>query len=372
MTLWPSSVVVAGATIPLAEVLADVTIHHGRDDIFGEPTASTCQVTFLEVDRAFARAFQVGGSLVLNVRDGAGPITPRFTGKITDAALEDTSLTVIAVARLSSFGQYTVGAGAWPAETWSARMTRIFTEAGLNSLLDFYPDPDFNPQLAARTADPTTLDAYLSELVPMVGAAVTDQGNGRIRVQAIGARSLASPVAVNPADVAYALNWEQVLPGGNSVTVRYLADQSASVTLTEPTSISVYGTRPLSLDTTFSLEADASYRANELLVRGAFPHWNIRECPILRGLSTLQIGSAIRLEPTPPAAPFDPWTPFVEGWEDQISGDEWVMRVALSDPLASGLVLPWNSVPADIAWNEVDPATSWSEALSLDDLIPGR
>ena len=61
----------------------------------------------------------------------------------------------------------------------------------------------------------------------------------------------------------------------------------------------------------------------------------------------------------------------LEGWADEISGDTWRMTLCLSDPLLSGLTVPWLVVPADLAWNEVDPATDWTEALTLEDLYAG-
>lgn len=376
MALWPDTVVVDGHPIPLAEVAAGLTIHHGRQGVFDDPTATTCQVTLYDVDRAFVQAFRVGVPLVVTARDGAAPARPRFTGTVTDARLDVDDLTAIAAGRLSTLARYPIGgSGVWPVETWSARVTRIFTEAGLAAQLELQPDPDFNPQLAARdsaTAGETTLGDYLAFLAPMLGAAVTDRMNGKILVQALGARSLANLTPLAPADVAYAPAWEQVLPLANVVTVRYTGDQSMSVTVQDPTSIGFYGERPRTIDTSFVNAADATARANEALARGAFSHWNISETPILRGLE-LSLGAPLELSGMPPASPFEPWTPILEGWTDQITRDEWTMLLALSDPLASGVVLPWNVIPATAVyhWDTLDVATDWTEALTLEALSAG-
>ena len=45
--LWPDTVELDGASIPLDGVLADLTIRRGRMDIADEPTADTCQLTLL-------------------------------------------------------------------------------------------------------------------------------------------------------------------------------------------------------------------------------------------------------------------------------------------------------------------------------------
>jgi hypothetical protein len=376
VALWPDTVKIEGATIPLADILSDLIVHHGRSDISDEPTATTCQLTLQGVSEAFTRDFEVGQSLAVTVKDGAGPSIPRFTGRITDARLDRDLLTIIAAGLVSRLRLYVIGeAGTWPVESWSARVTRAFTEAGLVSLLDLDPDPAFDPQLAARdsaSAGPTTLGDYLAFLAPMVGALVADRLDGRVLVQAIGARTLDAAYALDPADVAYAPVWEEELPRGNIVTVRYTGDQSESVTVTEPVSVTMYGDRPETIDTAIVSLADATYRANQRLGRSAFAHWNISECPVLRGLD-LQIGAPVILEGMPDSAPFEPWTPIVEGWQDELAGDTWRMTLALSDPLLSGVTLPWSAVPVttDYRWNTVDVATDWTEALTLEDLIAG-
>lgn len=381
MTLWPYSVELADVTVPLAGVLADVTIHHGRDDIAAEPTATTCQLTFRDVSSAFVGDFDVGQKLELYVRDGAGPIVPRFTGAITDARLDDDELTVIAAGRLATFHRYPVGDVDWPEETWSARVTRVFTEAGIASLLELHVDPLFDPVLAARTAataGPTTLGDYLAFIAPTVGALVADRMNGGVLVQAIGSRSLADAVELDPADVAYVPAWTEELPLSNIVTVRYQADQGASVTVSDAASIALYGERAATIDTPIRDASAASYRASQALGRTAFPHWNMLAAPILRGLD-LELGAPVVVSSLPATAPYDPWTPIVEGWSETIvAGDvdapgTWTMELALSDPLLSGVALPWIAVPVELAyrWDTIDPATDWTEALTLDALEVG-
>lgn len=367
--LWPDSIVLDDVPLSLDDVLADVTIHHGRADVDDEPAATTCQIALRDVDKSFVKDFRTGVELVVTVSDGTTSV-PRFRGLVSDAHLEVDDLVAIAVGRLSTLGRYPVGSSPWPAETWTARLERIFAEAGLAAELELYPDPTFDPELAGRdpsTAGPTTLGDYLSFLVPMVGAAVTDRPDGRILVQTIGSRSLDGSLALDPDDVAFAPIWEMVLPSANVVTVRYQGDQSESVTIRDEASIDLYGERPRTIDTSFVELTDATRRANERLARGAFPHWNIPEAPIVRGLE-LRVGEPVTLSEMPASSPFEPWTPIVEGWQDSISGDEWTMLVSLSDPLASGLILPWNTVPLELAWDETNPATSWAEALTLGEL----
>lgn len=374
--LWPSTVELAGVSIPLEDILAELVIHHGRGDISDEPTATTCQLALHGVDQSFVAAFDVGQSLVVTVSDGLSAPVPRFTGSVTDATLDGDRLTVIAAGLVSKLGDYVIGKVDWPAETWSARVTRCFAEAGLSSRLELHPDPAFNPQLVGRTFDTageTTLGDYLPFLAGMVGALVSDRMDGRILVQAIGARTLAGAVELEPSNVAYAPTWQTDLPRGNILTVRYTGDQSEHVTATDSVSVGLYGPRPETIDTTFESSADATARANQRLGRAAYSRWTLPATELLTPEPGLELGAAVTLTKMPAAAPFDPWTPMLEGWTDDIAGAEWRQTLALSDPLLSGTVLPWSSVPttAEYRWNTVDPATDWTEALTLEDLDAG-
>jgi len=371
VTLWPTSIVIGSTTIALADVAADVTIHHGRDDPAAGPTASTCQIRVYDVAEPFVDAFHVGQTLTVSVADPPAAAAPRFTGRITDAALDENDLTVIAAGAVATLYRYQVGTVAWPVEAWSARVSRLFSEAGISSSLVLQADSKFDPPVAARdpaTAGDTTVGDYLAFLAPMVGAVIVDRPDGKVLVQAIGARSLAAEAILDPADVLYSPQWTQELPPGNVVTVRYTGDQSESVTVTDSASIGIYGRREVTIDTSFTQTADATTRANQALNRGAYPHWNMRAAELVRGL-VLSVGQPVELHTLPAASPYDPWTPIVEGWTDTITGDVWRMALSLSDPLASGLVITWNAVPATLLWNQVNPDTSWAEALTLEDLL---
>jgi hypothetical protein len=369
-------VTLAGVSIDLHTVLADVTIRHGRVDVYDGPSPSTLQLTLEPVTRAFTRAFRVGSPLVFTCTDGTTP-APRFTGKITDGAIDDDRLTAIAVGRLATLSQYVIGGTVdYPAELWSARLTRVFAEAGLAAYLQLVaPAAAGDPQLAARTVatdGPIPLDQYLGELADTVGAAVADTPDGKVFVQPISTRTLTGGFTLDPALVAYVPSWVQVLPIANLVTVKWTG---GSVTVSDADSIAFYGPRPTSIDTDLTTAAAATARAQERLARSAYSHWNIPAAPYLIG-ARIGIGAPVTLSAMPPGSPYATWTPVLEGWQDSITSDleelEWTMELALSDPLASGLTLPWNLVPTTpgYRWNTINPTVAWRDALQLGDLDP--
>lgn len=367
-----TSITLDGAAIPFADVLADLTIRHGRAGYFDSASPSTAQLSLLGVDRAFTRPFALGSLLVVNATNGS-TIAPRFTGRLTDGDLVGDELTVIAVGRLRTLSGYTVGVGAYPEETWSARVTRAFTEAGLAAQLELVSGA-FNPTLLARPADPTSLASLLDELAETVQSAVADRPDGRILVQAINARSSTGAAALDPAEVAYAPAWTIRLPAANIITVRY-GDPEAAVTVTDAASVAIYGPIEATIDTDLKLTADATTMANARLERGAYAHWTTPATELLYG-RRLEVGKPVGLSSLPPAAPFPSWSPILEGWTDRVvsDGEElvWTMELALSDPLLSGLTLTWESVPATSSylWNTINATVAWLDALTLSDLDP--
>ena len=398
--MWVTEVTLDGVPIGLDDVLADVTIRHGRTTIDDAPTASTLQLTLHEVTRELTGDFRVGVPITIDA-DGA----PRFTGEVTDASLDDDKLTVIGVGRLASLSRYLIGAEPWPSEQWSARVARVFAEAGLTDLLSLQYDADFDPLLIARGSveeppDAVTLYDYLQQLATDIGAAIADTPDGKVLVQELNARLKLSTLAwvntppdiawnevdpgcsweeattagaldpdlvaptleIDPADVIYVPIWEMVDEIENVSTVGY--GDSLEVTHSEPSSVALYGERFGGISTQILNLADATTRANERVIRRAFPRWVIHSVATLRGYS-LTIGQVVKLSGFPESSPYPEWNACLEGWTDSITGDVWISELAVTDPLLSGVALLWAGVPSDIAWNEVDPGCAWNEATSI-------
>jgi hypothetical protein len=348
-----------GEPVDLADVLADVTIRHGRTGYFDSASPSTCQVTLLGVDRELTSGFRLGGELVVSASLDGAPAAPRFTGKVTDAGLDVDVLTVIAVGRLSTLSGYTIGAGAYPEELWSARVLRAFTDAGLEDYLELVPIPATatDPTLLSRAAEPVLL---------------ADRPDGMILVQPVSARSLAGVVELDPAIVAYAPEWVQQLPTANVVELEY-GEPAATLTAEDEASTAIYGPIPRTVTTTIKNAPEATAIASAIIARQAWARWVMQETPLLEGLE-LEVGATVELSLLPAAAPFDPWTPILEGWRDSIVSDgdelEWTMTLSLSDPLLSGVALSWENVPAEYLWNTINPTVEWVDAITLAALEP--
>jgi hypothetical protein len=406
--VWVSSVSIGGVELELEDVLADVVIRHGRGSYDEPPTASTVQLRLRGVDRELSGPFTVGVPIVVSIDEGV----PRFTGTVTDAALDDDELTVIGAGPLSTLSRYTIGADPWPAERWHERVLRAFSEAGVPELVALEFVSDWDPELAARGSaeappDPVTLLDYLTLLADDLGAAIVDTPDGHVLVQELSARAqtatltwettpptiswtdgactwedatslgaldpsypVRGALVVDPADVLYVPAWEQTLDVENETTVGY-GDQ-LTVTVDEPASAALYGPLSGSLSTQLEHVADATTRAQERVGRLAFPRWIITAAHLLRGYPELAIGQPVELSDFPPSSPFESWRPILEGWTDTIDGELWTTDLALSDPLLSGVVLLWVTTPLELAWEDADPACDWKDATSVDALTPAR
>lgn len=405
--MWITAVTVDGADVDLDDALAELVIRTGRGSIDDGPTASTIQLTLRDVTRAYTRAFTVGVPLEVRAGELGEPDAPRFAGTVSDAALDDDLLTLIGAGALSTLGRYRLGGAAWPAEKWSDRVVRAFDEAGVPELLELQNDVDFDPLLLAREPDETDLYSYVSELAVDVMAAVTDTPTGHVLIQQITARAgAATPLSwaavppdvawseldaatswleatslhaldpsrfpdvgqvldVDPDDVLFVPVWTQRLELENETTVGY--GDNLEATVTDAESVDRFGPYPGGIQTKIAGLADATTRARQRVGRRAFPRWVIDSATLLAG-HHLFTGELVRLSGFPAASPAGRWDGVLEGWLDTIRGDEWTLELALSDPLYSGLSITWEQTPADVAWTDVDPATSWREATSLDAL----
>ena len=370
---------VDGVWVDLANVLASVAIRHGRDDVDGPIQASTATLRLRAIPRADLELWAPGTSLEVRDTDG----DPIFTGRITDNGLldddprVDSRLEVIAVSPLADAGRRPVGGHQWPAELWGARMARILSEANLTGIVQA-PTPDV-PLAATVPIDPLdptsfeTMDALaaLETDRSSIGATAFDQADGRIVVQAYAARAgVYTPVRLDPVDVLYSPPWSRNLDVVNRVVLGY-GYGAGSITVDDPASQAIHGVRwSGSFETGLADAATATSIANLWLSRLSEPRWKLPSLTLLKRYP-LKVGLVLELLNLPATAPLGQWTPIVEGWTDIIEGPDWHQEVVLSDPLLSGLALPWRDVPAGFRWLDVDPACSWSEAFVLDNLIPG-
>lgn len=367
-------VTLKGIAVADAAVVASLTIRAGRTDVLDPPTSATCALSLAGNPAAWPHHLQAGDAVAIDV---AG--APRFRGTITDLGLEwvdtaDAVLSVTGAGNLATYNRRPIGYGAWPQEAWADRVRRVFAEAGVppSGYLIDTPEPAF--EVAARLAGETTVSAMFDDLSQSGGACIVDLPDGRVFVQALESRQAQagdpSPLELDPSIVLYAPAWVQVLDVVNNAAVAYGPEESSATTSQRNTdSIALYGERSTDVGGTLATEDDADRRAAQIVNRRGYPRWVLPGVDCL-GVVTPQIGYTVRLTELPTPTPIgSEWQPMVEGWTDQLDGELWTTSLALSDPVASGVTLPWYQLPPTLRWQDLNPACRWEDAYAIENLL---
>lgn len=377
-------VVIAGEDVALADVFASVTIRHGRGSADEGPLASTVSLSIVGATRELTSSFRVADPIEILLADDV----PRFVGRVTDASFSDGTLAILGVSSLSWLSRRPVGTVDYPAELWSDRVHRVLAEARAltkwEDAVGTWADStdtwetvetssvvevgDFDPMLADRPAEPTTLGAYLGELVETNAAAIAQLPNGAILVQELTARKGRTTVELDPELVAANPEWVQVDEVTNAITVEWsggaeLAEDAASIERFEE--------REDSIETELAIEEDAEDRVARELARRAQPRWELARVELLELATELGVGDPISVSALEDGAPFDTYLGVLEGWEDSIEvgpdtdddGERdlaWTMVLNLSPPRYSGIGVTWAAMPIEETWGDAGEAT-WNE-----------
>lgn len=344
-------VTLAGAPVPSSVVVADLVIRAGRTDLSDPPTSATCSLALIGPSDAWPARLEAGAELAIDDDD-----VPLFRGQVSDLGLEWldglADLSLIGAGNLARISRRKIGYGAWPEEAWADRVRRVLAEAEWADFVIDTPEPTFRE--AARAGGETTVSAAFDALASSGGASIVDLPDGSVFVQALESRQVQSgdpePLELDPSIVRYAPAWSQVLDVVNSVAVAFGPDEdSHTQTSSNPDSIARYGERTTDVAGTLASEDDAGRRGAQLVNRRGYPRWVLPTCELV-GRFMPAIGRVVRLTMLPAESPVGAeWQPMLEGYDCSLVGTEWSTTLALSDPVASGVTLPWSDLPAGAA-----------------------
>lgn len=390
-----SSVTLAGASISLTDVVANVSISHGRTDIAQPGTASTCTLTVV-IDQNDAIPATVGDDLVIQSHS-----VDRFTGTVSAVSLDHhsdgtTFVNVTAVGTLDLLTFINTGLDGFSEESFETRADAILNDTGLPYMIS----SDDATTLVAEDALATTAAQYLTNLCAAVGATMCDLPDGNILLQtytmrledyapdawsdasgtwsaATGSwRPLRQLVELPPTAVTWEPIWNlRTDTIVNDVTITYgSADPQDTVTDTDTTSVSVYGKRSAYLSTGIKTQSVAEARAGNILTAQASPRWRISDATVLvdeldttTRAKVLDIvsGDRVILDGLPGAAPDILYFGIVEGWTETHTPEGHRLTLYLSDPRYSYAMAPWSDA-GSATWSAAIP--SWSDAVLASDL----
>ena len=409
MTVWtPEWVVEVNGLGDITDlVLSNLTITSGRTDIYSQPVAGYAQFTILNLNEA-AVNFDINDSIVIKIRNSSGTYVPLFGGDISDINISvvtgepaiTQNMTVTALGALSKLPKnLTEGILAkdfdgdqiyeilsevlfsrWnqvpAAETWSAYDASTTWEDAENSGLGEIDRPG-DYELTARSASTTDIYSLVAKLATSGLGYIYEDSAGRIGYADSTHR--AQYLATNGYEFvdggwAYASSITTSKKIGdirNKVTITY--KNGAQETAENADSIITYGQQAQNIETSIENSADALSQAEFYLDIRAFPEFQFKSItfpitnPHIPDASRDQafgifMGLPLDIEDLPYNIAGGRYQGFVEGWTWTTRFNALDLTVILSPVAYSLQAFRWNSVPANEAWNTLDPALNWNDA----------
>lgn len=387
-----------------ADVMADVTIQHGRTDFgFGAAGISVAKFTVpVARDRlAHWQLGHVGNPIVIDSGPGTlspwsvdhsedhGPVTTRtwerrFTGYISDIDYEweqraDTWYLmhrVTCVGQTARLGSRLAAGTVWAAETTRARATSILAAGGLPYQLQ---SGQFTPGLIAADRDPSRpLLAELEELSPPAEAVLFDRPDGVLVWQELEYRRT-TPIVELPCEVVrFAPGFTEQLDLVNDYTIDWGSDTlGGTVNAADNNSQASRGVWAERGAYPYAAAPDATLKASRVVRRQAVPTVRMPGVQILLNrIDSPQMWSAVRgllagwrvrlpqlPDPYPAnntSAPQNRGVWVVEGWTERVGSrwkpdNEWTLDLVLSPPIWSMAAMTWNEL------NAAYPGKTWNQ-----------
>ena len=359
--------------------IGDVQISYGRTSVWEQARASYARIAILNANGT-DYDFQMNNTVAIKVKNVAGTDVTIFTGKITSV---DNSLagsgtigtnaiqTITAVGPFSQMSRKIIGDSSWAKEFDTARMTRIFNDAG--QTIDVVDTPSIY-EFAIRSASPT--DAY------SIAASTAQQAFGYIYETNLGKVGFANESRRTTDAKA---NGYTVIPNnhilwGNVSSQKTLADilnnltltyNSGTKTATDATSIADFGQVDGSIATTLHNASDAQTQADRYVTLRAYPRTSLSSFTIpvnspnvsdaLRDFYiNMSMGEPIQITALPIALKNTTYRGFVEGYSFSINQFEMIVTLNTTDYTYSFTPTRWQDVSASLTWNGVGSAVQWT------------
>jgi hypothetical protein len=391
-------VLVNGVALAANDVVYEITVSHGRSDITSSPQPSSATI---RVQGAAAAPAEVGDELEILAYG-----FDRFLGNVTDLTWNNLGdgtpvVTVTAMGRLALLGYKLTDPANYVKETVYERVDRVLTDSGMDYLNGATPDLDlFNPSKDV----PFSCTTALAEIAQWSGGTYFDTPSGWIVFESYGIRgttahpgnwasqvttwaqtnqtwdsfpaTLAAPIIPGTA-VAQSPEWRKTSTAVvNRVTITHGTSESVD-TFDDTDSQTAYGLRAVELTTELDALADATDRANQILLAQAYPLWNLGNVTVHVGSLTTTLrdqvldltnGSTVIVDGLPTDSPYTQFQGIVEGWtETYTPGQHW-LTLSLSDPRFSYQTVTWANVDPALQWEDVNPALEWYNVVTADDL----
>jgi hypothetical protein len=359
--------------------LSDVLIYYGRSTVWEQARSSYARIAIVN-NTNYDYRWDMDQVVTLKVKNTSGSYVTIFTGRITsiDNSLAGSGTigtsaiqTITAVGPFSKMSRKIIGISNWAKEMDTARLTRIFNDAGVT--IDAVDTPAIY-EFAARTGSP--IDAYTA------AASFAQQAFGYIYEtpdykvgfanesrRTNDAKSYGYTIIPNNHILWNNVSSQKTLADIlNNMTLAY---NSGTVTSTDSTSISDYGQVDGSLATTLHNHSDAQTQADRYVTLRAYPKTSLSSFTIpinSQNVSdamkdyyiSMKMGKPIDITNLPIALKNTDYRGFVEGYSFSINQYEMILNLVTSDYTYSFTPTRWQDVSASLTWNGVGSTVQWT------------
>lgn len=360
--------------------LWNVQISYGRESIWEQARAAYATIDIVNLNNTNFD-LDMNHSVVVTVDNSSGTPVTLFTGKISNVSnsvvgagsvAQVVVQTVTAVSVFADMARKVIGNSAWAKEYDDARLTRIFTDAGVTiSTVDTPPVYEFT----ARSADPS--DAY------SLAANYAQQAFGYIYETRTGSVGYANESRrfVQQRDYGYLtiptnyILWQSLQSQKtladimNNLILSYKAN--AQKTASDATSIATYGNVYGNVVTELETGTDAQTQADRYVTLRAYPRTSLSSFSIQLdngsvsdanrdALLNISMDTAIEILNLPIGIKNTTYRGFVEGWTFNFNQNQFNLTFNTSDASYSVTPTRWQDVSATLIWNDVGATVTWN------------
>ena len=375
MTWTPNaSVTIAGVDFS-GKALNGISINYGRPSIWEQARSSYAQITILN-DTNVDNGFEINDSVVVTIQDSDGTVITVFTGNITEIsnAIDASgsiktvaTQTITAVGPFAAMSRVLVGSTTYPKEYDDARISRIFTEAGVTVDVVDTPGVYELHDRPANTTDAYSLAAYYAG---MCFGYIYETKTGAVGYANESRRTIDIGISgYLDIDEGY-INWrginsrKSISDIVNRIVLFYKNNQSKTAEDTH--SISNYGLYEARTNTELEDGDQAQNIADRYVSLRSIPATNFSSFNInldnpnilaadLDALINIEMGTAIQIDNLPNAISAITYKGFVEGWQLIINRSQALLNIISSDSTYSVVPIRWQDIDPTTIWTDIDP-----------------
>ena len=393
-----------GATI------AKISHNAGRRSIYSQPTASTLTISLVLLEDT-PYSININDGIALQVKDSTGSYKTIFGGNITDitVAVGTTgsvgtvyNYSLIAMGSLAKLAK-TITEGVLTSDFDGDQIYSLLSEFLLNNWNGISATVQWNTYDATETWA-TAANIGLGEIdqpgqyemvnrgsntdaVYNIASTIANSGFGYLYEDAEGNIGYADAahrqnyLTANgyveiSANTALASGIQTITRAGdirNDITLNYGNNFNNKETLTDATSVSIYGYKSEVISSTIKNAADATEIVDKYVALRAYPRAQFDSItfPITNpeldnadrdALLGIFMGQPISIVDLPIQINGGSFQGYVEGWSWSTSFNQLFLTINLSPTEFSQLAMRWNTVPATEAWNTLSAILEWQDA----------